>query len=289
VGFGFSKARLRTIAQFGYPLVLWFVANFVTVFSNRYFINNYVGPAGVGIYSLAAKFVFVISAFAFTPFQMIWDPQRFAIAKRDDALQIYSKVFLYMNLALAIMALGIGLLAFDTIRVIAAPAFRSAASVVPLLLAAQIVFHWTSFSNFGLFLRNKTHTMALLAGFGVVVVLALNFLFIPLLGIQGAAVAALVAYAIRFGSVYVLSQRQYRIDYPWASVVRLYLIVGLAVGGRQLVNHLPIAHSLLVSGSLAVASLSGVYAFVLTDTERGAIKRLLARPRLILSFGATRG
>lgn len=288
VGVRFSKPTFMKIARFGHPLVVWFVANFIVLFSDRYFINHYIGPAGVGIYSLAAKFVVVLSAFAFTPFQMIWDPQRFAIAKRPDAGQIYSSVFFYLNLGLAAIALGIGLFVFDTIRVIADPAFRGAAAVVPVLLAAQIIFHWAAFSNFGLFQRNRTQSLAMLAVFGVVAVLGLNFLLIPTLGIQGAALASLGAYSVRFVAVYFFSQRQYRIHYPWSRIARLYAVVGCAVIVRQMVNGLSVTNSLMISALLAITAFTAIYIFVLSDSERSAIKRFLSQPRMILSFGSNR-
>lgn len=288
VGARFSRAKFDKMAHFGYPLVLWFVANFIVVFSNRYFLNHFVGPAGVGIYALAAKFAFVMSAFAFTPFQMIWDPQRFAIANRPDAAQIYRRVFFYFNLALAIIALGIGLFVFDVIRIIAAPAFRHAHEIVPLLLTAQIIFHWTAFANLGLFLRNKTHTLAMVAASGVLTVLLMNYLLIPRFGIVGAAIGAIVAYLVRFLTVYIFSQREYHIDYPWQLVGRLYGVVVAAVVVRQFVNHLTVGASITASAALAIVALAAIYRFVLTDTERGLVRRVIVAPRLILSFATGR-
>ena len=254
---------------------------------DRYFINHYAGPTAVGLYSLGAKFAFLLSAFAFTPFQMIWDPQRFAIAKRPDAAHIYRNVFMYLNLALGTIALFIALFASDVIRVIAAPSFSAARGIVPLLLVSQIIFHWTAFANLGIFLRNKTHILAIIAVNGVLAVLALNYLLVPRYGAWGAAIASIIAYAVRFVTVYVVSQRQYRVDYPWSGVLRLYGILIAIVFVRQLANHLSVVSSVAVSILLALVAIVAIYFAVLGEAERRVVRRVIAQPRAFMSLVRT--
>lgn len=286
VGLGFSREKFVAMVRFGYPMTFVSLGNFVLVFSDRYFLNYFTGTAAVGIYSLAYKFAFVLSTFAFGPFQLVWAPQRFAIAKRPDAAEIYTRVFLYLNLAMAGMALVISLSVRDLLRVMADPAFYPAHQVVPVVLAAQILMQWTAFSNLGFFLRNRTGQFALASLVGVAAVTALNALLIPRFGVHGAAWATLAAYAIRFLTVYALAHRHYPIHYDWPVVARLYAVAAAALVVRSGLGELPLVSSLVAGSALLILAGAGAYRFVLGVEDRGRVRRFIARPRAALSLDA---
>ncbi|HEX7049647.1 MAG TPA: lipopolysaccharide biosynthesis protein [Longimicrobiales bacterium] len=288
-GFRFSSEKFVAMARFGSPMILWTLGNFVLVFSDRYFLQHVSGPAAVGIYSLAYKFAFVLAAFAFTPFRMVWEHYRFTIAKQPNAQEVYTRTFTYMNLAVGSVALVIALFTPDLLRVMADPAFLPAQRLVPWLLAAQIIFGWVSFANLGLFLKERTGKLSLVSASCVVVVTVLNLLLIPRFGVLGAAAATLAAYALRFCGVYYFSQREYRIEYPWSAVGKIYGVLVAAVLVRNAFDGLPIPASLALGSGLAAASFAALYRQVLTAAERELVRRSVLRPWRVLSLVATRG
>lgn len=287
VGFAFSPTKLRAMARFGYPLMLVYVGNFALVFSDRYFLNHFHGARDVGLYSLAYKFAFVLSAFAATPFQMVWAPQRFMIAKRPDAPAVFRRVFLYLNVVLGIVALGIALFARDVIAVMADPAFQPAYHVVPLLVVAQIIHHWAGYANLGFFLRERTGDFARSSFVGAAAVLVLNLLLIPRWGVQGAAWATLGGYAARFVAVYIAAQKHYPIDYGWGEVARFYAVLGVAFGVRARLGELPLVASVGTSALLAVAAVIVAYRVVLNPEEQARIRRTIPWPRRLVSREAS--
>lgn len=286
IGIDLSPARLKAMAGFGFPLVFVYLGNFVMVYSDRYFIQHFIGTDAVGIYSLAYKFAFILSALAFQPFQMVWAPYRFDVGKRDDARAIYRKVFLYLNLILGFVALGIGLFVRDVLAVMADPAFFAAHRVVPLVLLAQLLSHWTAYCNVSLFLTDNTRLFAGTSAVGAVVVLALNLVMIPRWGVPGAAVATVAAYGARFLSVYSFGQRKYRIDYGWGRIGRLYAILGVAVGARLVLADLPMVASLATSTLLFLIAAGAVYAVVLDADQKRALRGVAAQPASLLSSRA---
>lgn len=279
VGVRFSAAKAGAMVRFGAPVAVWTLANFVMVFSDRYFVNHWIGTGAVGIYSLAYKFAFVLSAFAFTPFQMIWDARRYEVAKREDAQEIYGRVFTYMNLALGLGALGIVLFVGDTLATMADPAFLPAVQLVPLVVMAQIFYHWVSFCNIGLFLQNRTGMLGRLSIVSVLGVIVLNFLLIPRFGIHGAAWATLLAYAGRFVLVYAFSQRAYHVRYPWGTIAKMYLVFGVLGAVRMAVAVPSIPSSVAFSSALGFAAAAIAYVQVLSPSDRIAIRRAVARLR----------
>jgi O-antigen/teichoic acid export membrane protein len=278
VGFRFSAERFTSLARFGAPIALWTIGSFILTFSDRYFLNHYAGPSAVGIYSLAYKFSFLLSAFAVAPFSQIWEPRRFAIAKQPDAGDIYRRMFLYLNLALFVGAILIVLFIRDVLAIMVTPAFLPAYRVVPLLLVTTIIQQWTGYANLGLYLKNATNLYAWSAAIGVAAAIALNFLLIPRYGMFGAAWATVAAYSIRFVPVYLFSQAKYRVNYPWSKIAWLGVIFAAVWGVRYFANNLPIALSLSVNLIVLPVIAGLVYTRMLDVDERVFITQLIRRP-----------
>jgi len=277
----FSAEKLWSMVRFGYPVALSVMGSFVLVFSDRYFLQHYVGTGAVGIYSLGAKFAFLLSALVFTPFEQVWAAQRFEIANRTDAREVYSKVFLYLNIVLGGAALGVSLFTPDVVTVMADPAFHGAIAIVPLLLASQVIHHWASYTNLGLYLNYKTSQIAWAAGAGLVAVTALNFALIPRFGIHGAAWAKVGGYGLHFVAMYVLSQRQYRIGYGWGRIGLLYAILGAGLLIRGSIGHLALVPSTALNCLIVLAAAAALFATVLSAEERRFIRRSIGRLGLI--------
>jgi O-antigen/teichoic acid export membrane protein len=276
IGIRFSVEKFRRMLRFGSPMVLWSVGTFILVFSDRFFLNHYTDTSTVGIYSLAYKFAFLLSALAVVPFQTVWDVQRFEVAKRPDARAIYARVFLYLNVMLGVIGVVLSLFVRDFLSIMSDPAFLPAYRLVPLLVAAQIVFTWTAYWNLGLYISGNTRTMAVGAWVLVPVTLCLNYVLIPRFGIYGAAWATFAAYGFRFGWIYYFAQHNYRIPYQWTALTKLYAILATAVALRFIYRPPYLAVSVAWGASLLLTTTVLVYWLVLSDTDRANLRALMA-------------
>jgi O-antigen/teichoic acid export membrane protein len=254
-GFRLSRRWTRDLLRYGLPLVATNVAAFIVAFGDRYFLRVSGDLAAVGLYSLSYQFGFLLLAVSFGPFLTMWEPLRFAVAKRADHDRQFSRAFLFLNLLVLSAALGVALLVDDFIAVMTAPAYHSASRLVPLILVAHVLLCWAAFHENGVLVKERTEFVTLANGLGAVTALAgYAALIPPLLGL-GAAVATLLAYGVRFTVTYVASQRLWPIRYEWGPVWRLATGATLVWAVSLLVPRT----SLLVSLSLRTALL-GVYA-----------------------------
>lgn len=273
VGLGFSVPKFRKMVIFGYPLIFWFLGSFVFVFSDRYFLNHFASTAAVGTYALAYRFVSVLSAVGYRPFQMVWDPKRYEIAKRDDPAPIFRQAFTYMNLGFAVLVLGLGLLTREVILVMASnPDFHEAYLVVPILVAAQVLYHWSAYANLGLYMNDKTPRLAWVAGIGAVIVIGLNLLLIPRYGAYGAAFATLIAYALRFVAIYTLSQREVELAYDWGAILRLWTICAAVIAAKMIWQPEAVMNGLAMGVALELLALAAIWVVVLRADERAGLR-----------------
>jgi O-antigen/teichoic acid export membrane protein len=275
VGIRFSNEKFQQMLRFGISIVVWSLASFVLVFSDRFFLNYYTDTATVGIYSLAYKFAFLLSVVAYTPFETIWTAQRFEIAKQPDAQKIYSRVFLYMNVLLGGVGVVLCLFIRDFLSVMSDPAFLPAYRFVPLVIAAQVIFIWAAYWNTGIYISGKTRVMASGAVVLVVTTLILNYLLIPRFGIYGAAWATIAAYTVRFLWIYHFAQRFYPVRYEWTEMVKLYGILGAAVGLNFAYRPPSLPASLIWSTVILVVAMYLVFVLVLSAEDRANLRKFV--------------
>lgn len=243
-GIGFSRAQARELIAFSLPLVLTDLLSFYLTFGDRYFLRAHFGLAEVGLYSLAYKFGFLLAFLIMTPFGNIWDTEKYAIAKAPDFRERFREVFILYSCALIAAATIMSLYIRDFLTIMAAPEFRDAYRVVPVILAAYVVNAWASFCNLGIYLQKKTGEIfygTLLA----VGVISIGYVgLIPRFGSLGAAWATFGAFAARTAWIYFRSRRLFDMGLQWRSIVYLLCLWGVVQFLAQLAPE-PLGYSIL--------------------------------------------
>ena len=184
-----------------------FAAIFARVYSSvdALFLSLYLGDRAVGWYSLPAK---IVSAFQFIPLALIAAlyPKFSTYFVKDKAqlANTFELAIKYVLLLSVPIAVGIGLLASDIIHV-----FKSsyAPAILPLqILVFSLIFSYISFP-IGAILNacNRQTTQTVLLGIIMIVNIFLNILYIPLFGIVGSAIAALVCNIILAVAGYIVT------------------------------------------------------------------------------------
>lgn len=276
VGVRFSKRAARDLLRFGLPFVGTQVATFVLTFGDRFFLRHVADLSSVGLYGLAYQFGFLLAVCAEVPFSLVWEPARFAIAKRADRDEVYARAFIYFNVVLMTIAVGIALFVGDLLRVMATPAFLPARDLVPVILIAYVLQSWTTIHNVGIQARERTEFLTLATWAGAIVALAGYALLVPRLFGLGAALATVASFAVREAAVYGISQRLWPVQYRWGPVLRILLLaVSVCVAGALLPRS-NLWNSLALRALLLAVYLVGVWNFgILSANDRVTVKRFV--------------
>lgn len=283
VGRTFDFTAARSFLRFGLPLVAMQAATFIFTFGDRYFLNKAGDTTAVGLYGLAYQFGFLVGTIGYMPLEMVWDPQRFAVAKRADRDLIYSRVFKYMNVALITSAVGLSLFVGDVLRVISAPAFHGAAVFVPVIVGAYIFQAWGTFFNIGIMITERTHFYTI-ANWAAAAVAVIGYMvLIPKYLAWGAALTVVASLGTRFWLTHVFSQRLWRINYEWSPVLRLLLIAAVLVTASVLAPPLAGAASLLLHTTLFGLYALLVWRTILAEADRHAVNGAVQRARALLT------
>lgn len=259
VGLHFSRKATKDLLRYGVPLMATQLATFIATFSDRYFLNAAADEGAVGIYSMAYQFGFLLAAVGYAPFETVWAPKRFEIAKRPDRDEVLSRGFEYENILLLTCGLGIALFVGDVLRIMATPPFFSAADIVPVILVAYIFQAWAGAHDIGILISEKTGFVTLANWTAAAVALLGYWLLVPRYFGLGAALATVASFGTRWLLTYLFSQGLWRVQYAWSPVLRL---LTLAVVGSLVGIALPDLPILISLGArTAIVALYGVLAW----------------------------
>jgi O-antigen/teichoic acid export membrane protein len=277
-GFGFSRDVAKQLIRFWWPLVFTQVALFVLTYGDRYFLQRAGGETAVGLYALAYNFGFLLVAIGFSPFSRVWDSVRFRLAKEMDADRDkpFSRAFVDVNILMFGFGTAIMLFIRPFLALMSAPAFHSAADIVPVILVAYILQCWAMMQDVGVMVRERTGWNTLANVLGAIVALAGYILLIPRYLGYGAAWATLVSFAVRWIVLYIASQRLWPIKYQWSLIVRVIVFSSVVSGaGFVLSAHLATVPAIAANIGLSCAYLAGLWNLgVISDEMREKIRTL---------------
>ena len=250
VGFHFTRKATRDLLRYGIPLIGTQLATFTVTFGDRYFLQAAADTTAVGLYSLAYQFGFLLAAMGYLPFEMIWEPVRFEIARRSDRDSVYARGFVYLNLMLITMAVALALFVEDVLRIMATEAFHPAAQFVPLILVAYVLQGWTGLQDVGIHIRERTELITLANWASAAVALVGYAIFVPRYLGFGAAGVTVAAFLVRYLGCYLASQRLWPVRYRWRPV---FTLIALGAAAVAIGLSLPIANPwLAMAGKLGV-------------------------------------
>jgi O-antigen/teichoic acid export membrane protein len=284
VGFHLSPIATGQLLRYGVPLLGTQFATFIVTFADRYFLQRSGTVTDVGLYSLAYQFGFILAAVGYIPFEMVWEPMRFEIGKRPDRDDVFARGFLYMNVVLITVAVGLSLFVPDVLRVMTTPAFYGAANLVPVILVGYVLQGWSQIHDTGILMREKTSYVTVANWIAACAALVAYATLIPRYHGLGAAVATAIAFGTRSASIYYFSQRLWPIRYQWAPVLRL-CAMAVAVGmAGALLPRTGVIASLAGRTTLLLVYVTGVWnANVLAADDRGRVRRWIGSPRLAMA------
>ena len=254
LGLSFSRPLLREMQRFGLPLVPSALALIVINFSDRLFLARLSDVAEVGLYELGARIASAM-ILLLTAFRTAWPAFAYSIEDEEEARSTYAFVLTYLVALASWAALALGLLAPWIVRLLspANEAFWPGERVVAPLAFGAALFAGYIVVSIGIGRARRTQFNWVITGAAALVDIALNLILVPRYGMEGAAAAAVAAFAVLFAGMAWHAQRIYPVPYQWRRVVTaLAAAVALVVAGKAL--DVPLA---------AAIALAAVYPVVL--------------------------
>ena len=204
--------------------------------SDRLILRHFTSLSIVAFYSVG-------TSVAKMPFDLVGNgihwaivPFFYATATQESekrSTTLFARIATYNFLILVALGLATIVFAHEFIMILASARYASAEQVVPLVVAASLLEASFYIPSKGLYLKKKTAWLLPLFLVPAAIDIGLNFVFVPLYGMVGAAWSMFLGYSVMITLTIIVSQRVYPIPYEWGRIVKV-LVAGLVVWGVSL-------------------------------------------------------
>ena len=264
----FSFPLLAKLLRYSLPLVPAIALAWVVSAGDRYVIVHYLGLAQSGAYSAAYRMAqilgLLVQPILFVLFPLVsrlWDQQERKLAGKylSEAMRWFA--------VLAIPATaGIAAIGSRALQMIAGGVFVTSDLLVALLAGSELLMGVSLIYILALYLQERTWIQPLLLlGIGGLN-LGLNLLWVPSLGIPGAAISTCLCRLLQVVVVVAVTRRLVHIPIPWIVIVRASIA---SIGVYMVAAYLPVSGVM----GLALRILAGAATYGLCAAGLGIVRK----------------
>ena len=261
MGNPFDKATCKRMLRYTWPLLVMGLAGQLNQCASQiifpYVFNGNAHDARVqlGIYGACIK-IATIMVMITQAFRYAYEPFVFGQSKEKNNKETYARVMKFY-IIFTLLAFLCVVAYMDIIRYIIGRSYWDGLEIVPIVMAAEIMFGVFFNLSFWYKLIDKTIWGAWFSGIGAVVLIAFDIIFIPRFSYWACAWAGFASYAVSMVLSYFFGQKYYPIAYPLKSIftytlLAIVLFVGMTASNR----YLPMLPALLVNTLLLIADVA---------------------------------
>ena len=243
IRFGFDFATCRRMLFYTFPLLVMGLAGQLNQAASQilfpYFYDGSVeeARAQLGIYGACIK-IAMIMVMITQAFRYAYEPFVFSQSKEKNQKETYAiamKYYLIFTLLAFLVVIGY----MDVLRYLVGRSYWEGLRVVPIVMAAEIMFGVFFNLSFWYKLTDRTIWGAYFSGIGAIVLIIVDILLIPRFSYMACAWAGFVAYAVSMVISYFAGQKYFPIRYPlkdlfFYTVVTVVFFVGMSLSNQYL-------------------------------------------------------
>lgn len=190
--FKFNKAYFISAVLFSAPLIFHVLSNSLLSQADRLIINKLLGTFEAGIYSFAYNLGMCIIVIVMA-WNSSWQPKLYALIKNGEIDKIKkttaaSTFFIFISSSVAI------LFSKELVMLFAGPEYYSGIKIIPIIIIGNALIHiYLTYVNF-VFYEKKSILISIGTIAALIANIGLNYILIPIIGIDGAAWATVASY-----------------------------------------------------------------------------------------------
>lgn len=196
--FVFKKFELPLLKQMlviAIPLLPNFLIYWIFNSSDKVMITNMIGIGAAGLYSVGSKLGHC-SQLIYTAFSGGWQYFAFSTMKEKNQVESNSKIFEYLGIISFIATSFICAWSYPLFKILFTEQYLDAYIVAPYLFLAPLLQMLFQVACNQFLIIKKTWPNMLILSLGAIANLIMNYILIPILGIEGASIATLFGYVI---------------------------------------------------------------------------------------------
>ena len=261
---GFDMQTCRRMLTYTWPLLVMGLAGQLNQCASQilfpYFYDGSRAEAQtqLGIYGACIK-IAMIMVMITQAFRYAYEPFVFGKSKDKDNRETYAQAMKYYVI-FTLLAFLVVMAYMNLLRFVVGRSYWEGLDIVPIVMAAEIMFGVFFNLSFWYKLTDRTIWGAWFSGLGALVLIVMDVLLIPRFSYWACAWAGFAAYGVSMVVSYVAGQHYYPIRYPLKDIA-FYTVVALALyGGIHASNVYLSTWGALALNTLLVAAFAAVFA-----------------------------
>lgn len=191
----FDKEILKALLPIGIPMAVNVLTYWVFNSCDRFMITNLVNVGESGVYAIGSKLGHA-SQLIYTAFAAGWQYFAFSTMKEDKQVESNSRVFEYLGAVSFAVTMFVCAFSHGIFRILFPDEYLQGYIVAPyLFLAPLLLMLFQVIANQFLVVKKTWPNMIILI-LGAVANVGFNYVLIPVMGIEGAAVGTLAGYLV---------------------------------------------------------------------------------------------
>ena len=204
--FHFNKNDIHQILLYSIPLIPTVVFWWINSSADRYMITAFIGPAAVGLYSVAHKIPSILSNVSHI-FMNAWQLTAISSYEDTDYGAFFSRIYRIVNISFVLLCLLLILSSKTIGSILFSKSFFQAWIYVPFLVIGALFSTLSGCLNSAFIASKKTKLLFISTLAGTVINLILNFILIPRFGIQGAGFSTMLSFwVVQLTRVYTIKR-----------------------------------------------------------------------------------
>ncbi len=220
VSLGFSPSMLRELLAFGLPRVPHGLMIQAQNLADRWILDRYVSLEQVGLYQIGYTFGTAIK-FALSAFEPAWQPFVYSQVKSPQAPRTLARIVTFAAAGFVGIGLAIAVLSRELVCVMTRGSFHAAATIVPIVTLAYVLQGAFLLTSIGIGIEKKARYYPMVTLAAALTNISANFILIPRWGMEGAAWATVLSYAVMAALGYHFSRRCYPLPLEKGRLARL--------------------------------------------------------------------
>jgi len=261
--FRFKGKLLKEMIRYGYPLAVSNVLLHVLAISDRYILEAYYSLADVGSFSVATKVTNLLQFLVMGTFITSYTYQYYKSLNEKDNTRYHIKIFSYFMLFMVLTGVAITYFSKEIIYIMMAGKveYFDAIPVIPFLMLGLIFSGMQQVFKLPLTKAKLTKVISLITiGAGGLNV-GLNFLIIPKLGKEGAAITTAITQLTAALCFLYYSRRTEKANYEWKKIILLFVLGVVFSSAYFIFPTLNVVVEILVKISLLMLFVSCLFIF----------------------------
>lgn len=217
---------LKTAVAYGAPMAGYEFCSQILEYGDRILLKHFLGIEAVAIYTVGYSVPLYISQIFGTPLRLAVVPMYIDIWSRggeQSTKQFIGRALSYFLLLVIPVIFGVCAIQRELVILLASEKYSSSYHIIPYIITGTMLYSTNSLLASGVFISKRTYLLALSLLAGTISNFSLNFLLIPFLGVEGAAISTLISYVIALAINVFLSFKYLKIEIDYSSVIKGFL------------------------------------------------------------------